>query len=100
MEFEFSKTFLLNSEKPKADSLYRESSKAEFWRIVLWKARITSLSLILRILKTRKNDEFVILAFHEMVFENSAFDDSRFGESTFGFLEFSKKVFENSNFIN
>ena len=34
MEFEFSKTFLLNSEKPKAASPNRESLKAEFSIIV------------------------------------------------------------------
>jgi len=60
MEFEFWKTFLLNPEKPNADSPNRESLKAEFSKIVSWKARITNS--ILWILETRKNDEFVILA--------------------------------------
>ena len=63
MEFESSKTFLLNSEKPKAGSPNRESSKAEFSKIVSWKARI-AIS-ILQTLKTRKNEEFVILAFED-----------------------------------
>ena len=63
MEFEFSKTFLLNSKKPKTDSPNRESSKAKFSKIVSWKARITNS--ILGILKTRKNNEFLILAFQD-----------------------------------
>ena len=67
IEFEFAKTFLLNSEKPKADSPNCESSKAEFWKIVSRKARITNL--ILGILKTRKNDEFVILAFEDLIIQ-------------------------------
>jgi len=67
MEFEFSKTFLLNSEKPKADSPKCESSEVKFSKIVLWKARITNL--ILGILKTRKNDEFVILAFEDLIIQ-------------------------------
>ena len=94
MEFEFSKTFLLNSKKPKTDSPNRESSKAEFSKIVSWKARITNS------IKTRKKDEFVILAFHETIFENSAFDDSGFSEWAYGFSEFSKKIFENLHSIN
>jgi len=77
MEFEFSKIFLLNSEKPKADLPNRE-----FWKIVSWKARNTNS--IFLILKMGKNEEFVILAFKDLIIQGVS--------KVFSFLFFFEKI--------
>ena len=93
-----------NSRKPfsgipkprKAISPNTETSKANLSKTLSSKARITNS--ILQILKTRKNYEFVILAFDEMVFDKLAHVCRKSTMTADMFMYYTQSNLDKSNF--